>query len=44
MPPGLARWQVALTSLNHVFFVPVTIGLAFPAALLHSTSGPEGLG
>jgi cytochrome d ubiquinol oxidase subunit I len=27
----LARLQFAFTSINHFFFVPVTIGLAFPA-------------
>jgi cytochrome bd-type quinol oxidase subunit 1 len=27
MTPDLARWQFALTSVNHFFFVPVTIGL-----------------
>jgi cytochrome d ubiquinol oxidase subunit I len=33
----LARWQFALTSINHFFFVPVTIGLAFLTALLQTT-------
>ena len=41
----LARWQFALTSINHFFFVPVTIGLAFLTALLqtawHRTGKPE---
>jgi len=41
----LARWQFALTSINHFFFVPVTIGLAFLTALLQTawyrTSKPE---
>jgi cytochrome d ubiquinol oxidase subunit I len=41
----LARWQFALTSINHFFFVPVTIGLAFLTALLqtswHRTKRPE---
>jgi len=32
----LARWQFALTSINHFFFVPVTIGLAFLTALLQT--------
>jgi cytochrome d ubiquinol oxidase subunit I len=32
----LARWQFALTSVNHFFFVPVTIGLAFLTALLQT--------
>ncbi|PZS39596.1 MAG: hypothetical protein DLM62_07410 [Pseudonocardiales bacterium] len=40
----MARWQFALTSVNHFFFVPVTTGLAFLTALLQSTSGPERLG
>jgi cytochrome bd-type quinol oxidase subunit 1 len=33
----LARWQFALTSINHFFFVPVTIGLAFLTALLQTS-------
>jgi len=41
----LARWQFALTSINHFFFVPVTIGLAFLVAMLqtsfHRTNKPE---
>jgi cytochrome d ubiquinol oxidase subunit I len=41
----LARWQFALTSINHFFFVPVTIGLAFLTALLqtawHRHNQPE---
>ncbi len=32
----LARWQFALTSIYHFFFVPVTIGLAFLVALLQT--------
>jgi cytochrome d ubiquinol oxidase subunit I len=32
----LARWQFAFTSINHFFFVPVTIGLAFLTALLQT--------
>ena len=32
----LARWQFAVTSVNHFFFVPVTIGLAFLTALLQT--------
>jgi cytochrome bd-type quinol oxidase subunit 1 len=32
----LARWQFALTSINHFFFVPVTIGLAFLVAMLQT--------
>ena len=40
----LARWQFALTSVNQLFFVPVTSGLAFLAALLQSTSEPQRLG
>jgi cytochrome bd-type quinol oxidase subunit 1 len=32
MTLDLARWQFALTSINHFFFVPVTIGLAFLTA------------
>ena len=45
MTLDLARWQFALTSINHFFFVPVTIGLAFLTAVLqtawHRTSKPE---
>ncbi len=33
----LARWQFALTSINHFFFVPVTIGLAFLVAMLQTS-------
>ena len=32
----LARWQFAATSINHFFFVPITIGLAFLTALLQT--------
>jgi len=32
----LARWQFALTSINHFFFVPITIGLAVLTALLQT--------
>jgi cytochrome d ubiquinol oxidase subunit I len=32
----LARWQFAFVTVNHFFFVPVTIGLAFLTALLQS--------
>ena len=41
----LARWPFALTSVNHFFFVPVTIGLAFLTALpqtaWHRTDKPD---
>ena len=33
---NLARFQFAWTSVNHFFFVPVTIGLAFLTALLQT--------
>jgi len=36
MTLDLARWQFALTSINHFFFVPVTIGLAFLVAMLQT--------
>jgi cytochrome bd ubiquinol oxidase subunit I len=36
MREDLARWQFAFTSVNHFFFVPVTIGLAFLTALLQT--------
>ncbi|HXW87878.1 MAG TPA: cytochrome ubiquinol oxidase subunit I [Streptosporangiaceae bacterium] len=36
MREDLARWQFAFTSINHFFFVPVTIGLAFLTALLQT--------
>jgi cytochrome d ubiquinol oxidase subunit I len=32
----LARWQFAFVTINHFFFVPVTIGLAFLTALLQT--------
>src|ERR1700684_4434412 len=32
----LARWQFAFVTMNHFFFVPVTIGLAFLTALLQT--------
>jgi cytochrome d ubiquinol oxidase subunit I len=32
----LARWQFAFTSVNHFFFVPVTIGLAVLTAMLQT--------
>ncbi len=45
MQLDLARWQFAFISVNHFFFVPVTIGLAFLTALLqtawHSGGRPE---
>ena len=45
MREDLARWQFAFTSINHFFFVPVTIGLAFLTALLqtawYSRKNPE---
>jgi len=45
MTLDLARWQFALTSINHFFFVPVTIGLAFLTAMLqtawHRGNRPE---
>src|SRR6201981_2340658 len=33
----LARWKFAFVTINHFFFVPVTIGLAFLTALLQTT-------
>jgi cytochrome bd ubiquinol oxidase subunit I len=45
MNVDLARIQFALTSINHFFYVPVTIGLAFLTALLqtawHKNGKPE---
>src|ERR1022692_3135188 len=32
----LARWQFAFVTINHFFFVPITIGLAFLTALLQT--------
>ena len=32
----LARLQFASTSIYHFFFVPVTIGLSFLVAILHT--------
>lgn len=41
----LARWQFGFATVNHFFFVPVTIGLAFLTALLQTagngTSSPS---
>jgi len=41
----LARWQFGFVTVNHFFFVPVTIGLAFLTALLQTawyrTKQPE---
>ncbi len=37
MQETLARWQFAFTTVNHFFFVPVTIGLAFLTAMLQSS-------
>jgi len=36
MANDLARWQFATTSIYHFLFVPVTIGLAFLVAVLHT--------
>ena len=36
MANDLARWQFATTSIYHFLFVPVTIGLAFLVAILHT--------
>src|SRR5215469_11737080 len=36
MREDLARWQFAFTSVNHFFFVPVTIGLAVLTAMLQT--------
>jgi Cytochrome bd terminal oxidase subunit I len=36
MNVDLARIQFAFTSINHFFFVPITIGLAFLTALLET--------
>ncbi len=37
MNVDLARWQFGFVTVNHFFFVPVTIGLAFLTALLQTT-------
>jgi cytochrome bd-type quinol oxidase subunit 1 len=36
MTNDLARWQFATTTIYHFLFVPVTIGLAFLVAILHT--------
>ena len=36
MSLDLARWQFAFTTINHFFFIPITIGLAFLTALLQT--------
>ena len=45
MALDLARWQFAFTTVNHFFFIPITIGLAFLTALLqtswHRSGRPE---
>jgi cytochrome d ubiquinol oxidase subunit I len=45
MTNDLARWQFATTTIYHFLFVPVTIGLAFLVAILHTawyrTDNPE---
>jgi cytochrome bd ubiquinol oxidase subunit I len=43
MTNDLARWQFATTSIYHFLFVPVTIGLAFLVALLHTAWYRNGL-
>ena len=42
MTLDLARWQFALTLINHFFFVPVTIGLAFLVAMLQNVVLSDG--
>jgi cytochrome bd ubiquinol oxidase subunit I len=37
MGEDLARWQFGFVTVNHFFFGPVTIGLAFLVALLQTT-------
>src|SRR5262249_37257242 len=36
MNVDLARWQFGFVTVNHFFFVPVTIGLAFLTAVLQT--------
>ncbi len=36
MNVDLARWQFAFVTINHFFFVPITIGLSFLTALLQT--------
>src|SRR5262245_65997038 len=36
MNVDLARWQFGFVTVNHFFFVPITIGLAFLTALLET--------
>ena len=43
-PVILSRWQFAITTIYHFFFVPVTLGLALFLAILETkyvTSGDE---
>ncbi|MFN2282482.1 MAG: cytochrome ubiquinol oxidase subunit I, partial [Anaerolineales bacterium] len=43
-PVILSRWQFAITTIFHFFFVPVTLGLALFVAILETkyvTSGDE---
>ena len=37
MKVGLSRIQFASTTIYHIFFVPITIGLAFLVAILHTS-------
>lgn len=43
-PVILSRWQFAVTTIYHFFFVPVTLGLSIFLAILETkyvTSGDE---
>ncbi|MFA3781648.1 cytochrome ubiquinol oxidase subunit I [Melioribacteraceae bacterium 4301-Me] len=33
----LARWQFAITTVYHYFFVPITLGLSIAVAIMHSS-------
>lgn len=38
----LSRWQFALTTIYHFFFVPLTLGLAWLVAILHTMYASSG--
>jgi cytochrome bd ubiquinol oxidase subunit I len=41
-PLTLARWQFGITTVYHFFFVPLTLGLAWVVAVLHTVSYATG--
>ena len=41
-PVILSRWQFALTTIYHFFFVPLTLGLGWLVAILHTMYASSG--